>query len=107
LKNGVATILSGNLADGIAVNDNDVYNVGTTISSSGGEVATLWKNGVPTQLTNGSLQSQANGIVISGGAVYIAGTVDGKVTYRKNGVATITPKDGATVATIGNSIAVK
>ncbi len=94
-KNGVATVLQNtpsisSLANGIAVNGTDVYVVGlVTTQYSTAKVATVWKNGTATSLTDGTGLSVANSIAINGADVYIAGYINGEVALWKNGKATV------------------
>lgn len=67
-------------AEGLRVVDGDVYVVGYEDSVStdpslpiGPSVAMLWKNGVPTALTDGSAESDAKSVAVAGGDVYITG----------------------------------
>lgn len=103
-KNGVATNLTDDLkynyANAIVVNGSDVYVAGyeQTGKNSGGIffvescVAKYWKNGVPTNLSDGKNKNYANSITVSGNDVYIAGYEwnAGKMIakYWKNGIAT-------------------
>jgi hypothetical protein len=104
-KNGVAVALpdlgQGAMAHSIFVLGNDVYVAGsqgktTQLSPMNAlhtQVATYWKNGVPTELTDGTALSVAYSIFVSGADVYVAGfacqNLDpncGIATYWKNGV---------------------
>jgi hypothetical protein len=106
-KNGVPNILSSNRssANAIAIKGTDVYITGTS-NINGLLVAILWKNGVATELASRAVESEADGIVISGNDIYIAGAIDAKATYWKNGVATTIPRENISATTIGNSIAI-
>ena len=91
-KNGGAVILpGGEMATGIAVVGPDVY-----VSGWGHDpstfvfVAKYWKNGVLTDLSNGTSDFLATGIAVSGTDVYVSGTAGAWVhtaLYWKNGVA--------------------
>ena len=84
-KNGVPVVLSARtqsaLANSIFISGTDVYVAGstyqTTQTSSNSyystQIATLWKNGVPTYLTDGLHYSNAASVFVSGSDVYIAG----------------------------------
>jgi hypothetical protein len=76
----------------------DVYVAGyTTSTTTGNTVATYWKNGVPTYLTDGTYASGANSIAVdSKGNVFVAGYVmytpgysTTTITLWTNGVPTI------------------
>ncbi len=79
-KNGQATTLSlspGELASqslGMAVSGTDVYVAGQQMNASNQSVATYWKNGSPTVLTDGSVNAVAFGVAISGSDIYVVGT---------------------------------
>jgi hypothetical protein len=52
----------------------DVYVAGATLHAvTGNLVATLWKNGVPTYLTDGTKDFEAHGVLISGTDVWVFG----------------------------------
>ncbi|MEO7976612.1 hypothetical protein [Flavobacterium sp.] len=52
----------------------DIYVCGMEIRSNGGKyIATFWKNGVVTSLTDGSKNAIANDIAVVGNDVYVAG----------------------------------
>ena len=82
------------------VYNNDVYVLGTEQDSTvNGWVSTikLWKNGVVTNITNGTTEAEGVGLDVYNGDVYICGTESSANTMIpklwKNGVATILPKD--------------
>ena len=50
----------------------NVYVVGS-LSNSTYDIATIWKNGVPTSLTNGTANAAAKSVFVSGTDVYVAG----------------------------------
>ncbi len=83
-KNGTAVYLTSGatkaVAKSIFVSGNDVYVAGyeQTSSLSSFTIAKLWKNGVATNLTNGT---RALSVYVSGTNVYVAG-------YESNGVGT-------------------
>ena len=80
-----------------AVNNGDVYVSGYEQLLTGITVATIWKNGVPIRLTNGTFNANANNIVVSGTDVYAVGYEGNSIfpglnrpvaKMWKNGVAT-------------------
>jgi len=80
-KNGVMTSLSSNsaeysIAHSIFVNGNDVYIAGTETPQFGNEIATVWKNGVPTYLSAPNHLGYAKAVFVSGNDVYVAGVVN-------------------------------
>ena len=93
-KNGVATVISSSnyaSAQGIAVVGTDVYVAGYELSGSK-TVATVWKNGIGTTLSNVTNDAKGNSIFVSGSDVYVAGyenlgSVQRAVVW-KNGVPT-------------------
>lgn len=108
-KDGVATILTNLPANGnkyayaykTLVYNNDLYVLGGESDSTiNGNVSTIkvWKNGVLTNITNGTTDAEGYSMDVYNGDVYICGTERignnssvGKIW--KNGVATILPKD--------------
>lgn len=72
-KNEEVVQLSDNLseANSITVSGTDVYVAGYERSSL--DVATYWKNGDKTSLTNGTTNARAHAIAVSGSDVYVAG----------------------------------
>jgi hypothetical protein len=80
-KNGIASILSfSNNSDAncVYVSDGDVYVVGYEVFDGGKRIAKLWKNGKPTNLSDGTKETVANAVCVSGNDVYIVG-------YESNG----------------------
>jgi hypothetical protein len=103
-KNGVAVVLYHGVqpaqVNSIFVSGSDVYAAGfiyqtTKVASNSFvsvPVATVWKNGVPTSLTDSLHESSAESVFVSGSDVYAAGyaaqTSQGSgtaATYWKNG----------------------
>jgi hypothetical protein len=86
-KNGVLTILDkankeSTTANDVFVSGSDVYVVGSkSLTNSPGSniftsLAILWKNGIATNLTNGSTNAKANDIFVSGNDIYVCGGED-------------------------------
>jgi hypothetical protein len=84
---------------------NTVYVVGYKENSKGINVAIIWKDGVPTNLSNGKKSTIAKNIVISGEDIYVTGEENlnngktktivwknGVATYLSYGTQSITPK---------------
>ena len=105
-KNGILTRLSSNYLNGadyraassVFVSGNDVYVAGIGISDSSYSKspfrATLWKNGIPTQLS--ANHSDAYSVFVSGNDVYVAGSeLDGRATLWKNGIPTFLSSNNA------------
>jgi hypothetical protein len=79
-------------------------------------VATYWRNGIPTHLSDGTKSILANSIFVSGSDIYVAGEEDylssltGSVAkYWKNGVVTNLPADNQynhanAIFVVGNDI---
>jgi hypothetical protein len=119
-KNGAPVVLpdlgQGALAQSIFVSGNDVYAAGwqgkiTQLDPTHTlhtQVATYWKNGLPTELTDGMALSIAYSIFVSGEDVYVAGFACQDLapncaiaTYWKNGVPVqLTGLTGSTVSSI-------
>jgi hypothetical protein len=119
-KNGIPVVLpdlgQGALAHSIFVLGNDVYVAGwqgktTQLDPTHKlvtQVATYWKNGSPTELTDGTALSVAYSVFVSGADVYVGGfacqTLDpncAMATYWKNGVPVqLTNKTGTTASSI-------
>jgi hypothetical protein len=93
-KNGVPISLTNGPGDAfvnaVLVSGTDVYAVGITkrcITSTGNgvSVATYWKNGIPTYLSDCTKQEGfANTIYIKGGVVYVGGNV---INFKENGTS--------------------
>ncbi|MDR1877155.1 MAG: Ig-like domain-containing protein [Flavobacteriaceae bacterium] len=62
-----------------------VYVAGYYANDSNVQVATLWKNGVPQDLTDGKGHARAESVFVYGNDVYVAGNAGGAVLW-KNGV---------------------
>jgi hypothetical protein len=81
-----------------AISGTDTYIVGES-EVNGKYVATIWKNGVKTVLTDGMLNSNASSVSISGNDVYVAGYItdasnNDTPTVWKNGKEDISFKFG-------------
>jgi hypothetical protein len=88
-KNGYKTSLGKTTAgygsaSAVAVSDTDIYVVGWI-----GDTSKLWKNGVSTNLSNGSSFSGAKAITVVGNDVYIAGNENYSTVMWKNGVKSV------------------
>jgi len=66
-------------------------------------IACYWKNGVRTELTDGSQDAVAYSVVVTDAHVYVSGTISGQACYWKDGNVTLLPHDSA-VRSGGNSI---
>jgi len=111
-KNGIAQRLTDGtrnaIAESVFVLDNDVYVVGYEKSGQEYEfeqllddysdeydlikdyysIATLWKNGVVQNLTDGiRSNAYANSVFVSGSDVYVAGSIGSIAVLWKNGIA--------------------
>jgi sulfur transfer complex TusBCD TusB component (DsrH family) len=96
-KNGTLANLAGAArgnANSVFVSGDDVYVVGDEVDARDISTATLWKNGVPTALSDGARHASATSLFVSGGDVYVAGVAqleaNGNMiaTVWKNGVPT-------------------
>jgi hypothetical protein len=94
-KNGVEIPFSdvqNQRLNSIAIYDNNVYLAGFQYIGGNYSIARIWKNGVPTDLTNSNGRASANSIAVYKGDVYVAGydnNGNGGNTvakYWKNGV---------------------
>lgn len=106
-KNGVPQVLeaceTGNAqVTAMAVSNGDVYVTGYVYQYTGHPkvMAVIWKNGVLTRLTDGSVGAIAEAVAVSGNDVYVGGTVGNGVdngvdrqivTLWKNGVPQALP----------------
>ena len=76
------------------VKTNDVYVAGWDYNNKMYSVATIWKNGVATVLTDGTAdRAEANSVYVSGTDVYVAGIDGGKCIVWKNGIPTVLASD--------------
>jgi len=67
----------------------DIYVAGYEVINSI-KVATLWKNGVPTHLTDGTRDAIASSVYVSGNNVYVVGTApDAGDPYNRYPIATL------------------
>jgi len=88
-KNGVGTPLNSTSdaeAYGIAISGADIYVVGNETSLFNRSVAKYWKNGIPVELSDVSLDSNATSIAIVDNDVFIAGHQGNVAMLWKNGV---------------------
>ena len=63
-------------ATSLYVSDGHVYVAGYENNERGIRVATVWKDGLPQRLSNGSTDATPYSIFVSGGDVYVVGVVD-------------------------------
>tara|TARA_R110002051_G_scaffold235393_3_gene296898 strand:+ start:870 stop:2714 length:1845 start_codon:yes stop_codon:yes gene_type:complete len=89
-----ATVDNATAVCTVTVNDNSgVYVAGYQKTNEGVFVATLWKNGVPQALTDGTKNAEANSVYVDGNNVYVVGYytfVDKRLAVLwKNGEATV------------------
>ncbi|KIO75515.1 hypothetical protein TH53_20365 [Pedobacter lusitanus] len=76
------------------VRTRDVYVAGWDYSNKMYSVATLWKNGTATALTDGTAdRAEAYSVYVSGTDVYVAGIDGGKCVIWKNGAPTVLATD--------------
>lgn len=91
-KNGTANSIATNCVSAygsyiwgcihIGILNNDVYITGAVENNADTQlIATLWKNGTPQALTDGSVSAALNDIVISDNKIYLAGYYDSMATY--------------------------
>jgi len=66
------------------IDEVDIYTAGYEFNGSV-SVATYWKNGIATRLSDGTHASEARSIVVSGNNVYVAGVENNNAVYWKNG----------------------
>ncbi len=101
-KNGIITELKTNqisnststFAKGLFVLDTNVYIAGYVTNSSNITVATVWKNGKGTSLSNGMNSAYAKSVFVVGNDVYVVGyglTSNGYINVKlwKNGTETV------------------
>ena len=69
-----------------------------TFGSNTVMVATIWKNGVATPLSNGSADAVAYAVFVAGSDVYVAGKDGNQAKLWKNGIAATLPVGGANKA---------
>ncbi len=65
----------------------DVYMAGQSSNTGTGEIAAIyWKNGAPVKLTSSPDFAFANGVAVSGGDVFVSGSINSTAVYWKNSV---------------------
>lgn len=65
-------------------------------NKEGTTVAKLWKNGIGTNLTNGTINSYASSVFVSGNDVYVTGIENSnKALFWKNNVPTTLAGNGS------------
>tara|TARA_R110002051_G_scaffold257744_2_gene316752 strand:- start:6815 stop:7753 length:939 start_codon:yes stop_codon:yes gene_type:complete len=77
----------------VTVTDENVYVAGYKANDPGFYVATLWTNGVPQALSDGTTDAKAYAVYVSDTDVYVAGYEDGKAKLWKNGVSQTLPNN--------------
>lgn len=85
----------------MAVDNGNVYIVGSATYTGPTIIATLWENGHPTQLSGNQSLTNANAraIAIENKNIYVGGYENGQATYWKNGIPYTLP-DGQEVSAI-------
>lgn len=91
-------------------NQSDVYVAGGCRDNAGNYTAMYYKNGQPgIPLMNGE-RGSATAIVVAGNDVYVAGDLDGKAVYWKNGQVVqlpstaLSPASAFSIAVVGNDV---
>lgn len=86
--------LTASVAHSIYVTPADVYVAGQLYKNGPYSMATVWKNGMPINLTDGKDAATANAVYVSGNDVYVSGNMKSTsspstyaATIWKNGVA--------------------
>ncbi|MDR1356262.1 MAG: T9SS type A sorting domain-containing protein [Tannerellaceae bacterium] len=74
-NNALTEVQAGEYPRDMYVSGNDFYLAGSRDAGKKYDVATVWKNGAPTDLTDGNADAYASSIHISGNDVYILGGV--------------------------------
>lgn len=112
-KNGSAhSVATGmdSFGNDIIVIGNDVYIVGLQYNANGHGVAKYWKNGEGIELTDGTADANAKGIVVISSDVYVSGEDAGTLKIWKNNVPTSLGAIGASgthtgsIAVINNDV---
>ena len=76
-------------AASVFISGNNVYLAGREIVSNSLAYATLWTDGVPKRLTNGTSYAVANDVISVGSDVYVVGYDNRMACFWKNGVKTV------------------
>ncbi len=106
-KNGVGVLLPGEstsnlFATSIYVVSEDVYVAGYEITSGGNNIPKYWKNGVPTNLSAGTANTEnsATSIFVSGSNTYVSGYENTNFVAKcwNNGSASVLTSTGFTKA---------
>jgi hypothetical protein len=73
-------------ATDIFIDGNDVYVVGYERNDDGVEVAKMWLNGEPTDLSNGTIEAKAFAVFVENGDVHVVGTQNAS-EFNNTGIA--------------------
>ena len=82
------------IANSVFVSGSDVY-----VAGHYGNYAKVWKNGIATDLSDGTELAEARSVFVSGSDVYVAGNIFKQGILWKNGVPTNLLYEGAEGAT--------
>jgi hypothetical protein len=74
-------------AQSVYVSGNDVYVAGQQQNTTGQYLATVWKNGVPLYLSDGTAAAEATSVFVNGNDVYVCGTDNNQAKLWKNGIS--------------------
>jgi hypothetical protein len=107
-KNGInhrlpSPIGSRSAAFSVSTLNTDIYTVGYESINYTAAIAKVWKNDIPTSLTDGITPGLAKSIFISGSDIYIVGTHGGFIKVWKNNIL-VSSIAGGSLPNIGNCI---
>lgn len=89
-KNGTAIQTWSGNATSVVIVGKDVYVAGYQYTTIFDLKATYWKNGIPTDLTNGVQNARVLSMAVIGNDVYLAGAQYGEAKYWKNNTNSLT-----------------